>query len=347
MEIDRSKGGNILPFFKYSMLCIEMNTVEQSVKEYLKKWDYNLLLLAYMMMQREEPAPKTVDDMKKKLLKIVPWAVTDKHLQYVRSLTPKERAALDDYKGNNYIKINAFMRSGKFRRTIMYFDYPDSLVTEHDLSKEGVKRYVKQERAVWLKQLIESVQKEREGLKTMKQSILDLNKVILRAPKLHQPFYAYRGEKDFDPKDFALLDPANPLAEIQTFRLQQQNLKVGDEFQNNGFNSFSISPTVPLHPAFHAPICCLYRIHLTDKVPFLLLPLEISTTMEQEFEVLLPPAKFKVVKITELVSPLSKITLNRMYDVEFVKALPIKFKTGAKTNVQPKKWMNRTVKSPK
>lgn len=324
-----------------------MNTVEQSVKDYLKKWDYNLLLLAYMMMQRDEAAPNTIENMKKTLLKVIPWTVIDKHQHYVRSFSHKQREALDDYKGNNYVKINAYMRSGKFRRTIMYFDYPDSFVTEQDLSKEGVKRYVKQEQKVWLKQLIESVQKEKEGLKTMKQRILDLNKVILHAPKVHQPFYAYRGEKDFDPKDYAHIDPANPLAEIQTFRLNQQNLRVGDEFKNDGFNSFSVSPTVPLHPAFHAPICCLYRIHLSDKVPFLLLPLEISTTIDLEFEVLLPPAVFKVVKVTDLVSPLSKITMNRIYDIEFVNAVPIKFKTGAKTSVQPKKLLNRTVKTPK
>lgn len=324
-----------------------MNTVEQSVKEYLKKWDYNLLLLAYMMMQRDEPAPKTVDEMKKMLLKLIPWAVIDKHQEYVRSFAQKERDALDDYKGSNYIKINAYMRSGKFRRNIMYFDYPESVVTEHDLSKEGVKRFIKQERRVWLNQLIESVQKERTGLRTIKQRILDLNKVILRAPKVHQTFYAYRGEKDFDPKDYARLDPANPLADLQTFRLKQQNLRVGDEFQNDGFNSFSVSPTVPLHPDFHAPICCLYRIQLSDKVPFLLLPLEISNTLHLEFEVLLPPAVFKVVKVTDIVSPLSKIIMNRLYDLEFVKAVPVKFKTGAKTSVQPKKQLNRTVKTSK
>ena len=328
------------------MLCIEMNTVEQSVKEYLKKWGYNLLVLAYMMMQRDEPAPKTLDEMKKKLMKIIPWAVTNKHAEYVQSSASKERKALEDYKGDGYVKINAYMRSGKFQRTIMYFDYPNSLVTEYDLSKEGVKRYVKQERAVWLKQLIESVQKEREGLKTMKQGILDLNRMILRAPKLHQTFYVYRGEKDFDSKDYARLDASNPLAEVQTFRLQQQNLKVGDEFQNDGFNSFSISPTVPLHPAFHTPVCCLYRIQLSDKVPFLLLPLGF-TSMESEFEVLLPPAVFKVLKVTDLVSPLSKLTMNRMYDLEFVKVLPIKFKMGAKTTVHSKKPLNRTLKSPK
>ena len=323
-----------------------MNTVEQSVKEYLKKWDYNLLLLAYLMMQRNEPAPKTVEAMEKTLMKVVPWSLTDKHLQYVRSFSQKERTALDDYKGADYIKINAFMRSGKFRRTIMYFDYPDSLVSEHDLSKQGVKRFIKQEQAVWLKQLVESVQKEKLGLKAMKQRILDLNKVIHRAPKVHHSFYAYRGEKNFDPKDYALLEKENHLAALQTFRLQQQNLNVGDTFQNDGFNSFSVSPTVPLHPSFHAPICCLYRIQLSDKVPFLLLPLEISTTIHPEFEVLLPPAMFKVLKITDIVSPLSKITVNRMYDLEFIKSLPIKFKSGGKTSGHSKDPLNRTVKSP-
>lgn len=82
-------------------------------------------------------------------------------------------------------------------------------------------------------------------------------------------------------------------------------------------------------------MCCMYRLVVTKDVPFYMFP--DSETLK-EFEVLLPPAEFKVTKVHNIQSPLSPEIKMRLYDIELVKVLSAKkAKKANKNNNKTKK----------
>jgi hypothetical protein len=95
--------------------------------------------------------------------------------------------------------------------------------------------------------------------------------------------------------------------------MEQLNLKEGDEYTSAGFNSFSLAPWVAYN--FMENACCIYRLQMTPQMPYVVFEYHDGY---KEYELLLAPSKFKVVKIWYAVSPLSSSIKLRVYDLEYV-----------------------------
>ncbi len=132
--------------------------------------------------------------------------------------------------------------------------------------------------------------------------------LIIKAPRVNFPFYVYRGERNYKP---IYVDPEDE----HKYIIDNLNYKKGSEYEYQGFNSFTLAPWIALQFNAGSP-CCIYRLKITPNVPYLFLPMS-DKSFYSEYEVLLPPSKFKVTNVSRIVSPLSREIGIKVYDIEY------------------------------
>ena len=153
----------------------------------------------------------------------------------------------------------------------------------------------------------------------MKDTIKYLRSIIRNAPNVSKPFTVYRGEEIYGPF-FAEDDDVSPEdSKTTAYKVSQLNLQNGHTYDAVGFNSFSFAPWIATGFSGRT-VCCLYRLKIEpkDNVPYLIYPL---SQLMAEFEVLIPPSKFRVVGSEVITSPLSPQITMKVYDIEYVKEL--------------------------
>lgn len=296
-----------------------MEIVKNDVRKELENAHENILLLSYRIIHGHFPS-FSKKQLIQKLYQFFPYDLIWKHKEYSSTITPSQYNSFEFYQGIGYNKINLYLRYKKISKSWLSDENMDSIeISPRAFSKKGFQQIFKQTKhrqlSLLKKNLKKTINANKYDFKKIKTAISDILYVIYHAPKLHVTFYAYRGEENYS-NVYKLTSEADSIEmKKEEYKLSQLNLHENSTYLAKGFNSFSIAPWVTLN---FAGQCCIYRIKIDDSVPYIIFP---HSDRYKEYEVLLPPCKFKVTKIDDIVSPLSDFIRMRMYDIEFVKEI--------------------------
>lgn len=177
-------------------------------------------------------------------------------------------------------------------------------------SKKLMKGYKTSKEKKFIKILEQMIESQKATVKELDGHIKRLILAIRSAPRKHaiKPFYVYRGEQTYE----AVY--ANTKTTPQKYLIERLNLKKGSTFESLAFNSFSLAPWIAARFSGILP-CCIYRLKINPKIPHLIYDLDGDV---KEYEVLLPPGKFKVIDIHRIQSPVSPEIQTKVYDIEYV-----------------------------
>jgi len=295
-----------------------MDIIKTDVHLKLSDMKENDLVLSYYILYGSFPSMNK-EKLIKKLSKYFPYDLMLKHRDYFMALTQSQSISFEYYQGNGYVKVNNYLR---YKNLTSWYDlnFDSKLVlSPSSFSKKNYRHLfnkTKQQQISNLKKgFKKTIQKNKMEFIKIKTTVSDIVNAIHHAPKLHKTFYVYRGEDNYD-LSYVIEKNLNADEKAsETYNISQLNLQKNDTYSSKGFNSFSIAPWVALK---FSSQCCIYRIQMNDKIPYIIFP---HSDSYKEYEVLLPPSVFKVVNVIDIVSPLSKLITRRMYDIEFVKTL--------------------------
>jgi len=300
--------------------------IRKSVGSRIATLTLESLFFSYLVLKGPDAELLKKEQLKKKLMTMFPFELLIFHKEYSATLSVQQQMAVSFYQGAGYMNINLFLRSGNIRPKWLHSSMDDNemFINEASFDKKGTKKYVS---AAMKKAKIDAKEillHEKDDLKKIMDSIKNLKLTIDNAPRTKTPFYLFRGENDVELRYTKLDNPI--LNKLSKFKFDQLALKIGDTFDSVGFNSFSLAVWTAKN-FMQMAACCMYRLKADENTPFYVLP---YNDQYPEFEVVLAPSKFKVVHITEVVSPLSSEIKVKMYDIELVKTLSLK-KGTAKT----------------
>lgn len=115
---------------------------------------------------------------------------------------------------------------------------------------------------------------------------------IEKGPRLRHPVRVFRGETG-----------------------PRRDLKRGSFFHDAGFGSYSVAPWVAVSFTNMLP-CCLFRIKLRPDVPHALMPMNQYGLYE--LEVVLPPSRFRVDRVSCIRSKRNKHIRTTVYDLTWM-----------------------------
>ena len=210
------------------------------------------------------------------------------HKKYLANVPDSQRFALNEYQMNP--EVNNFRQTGQ---TIM--DICASFQVTKSVDKKSIVDALASH--IPMKQVNEAIKNKK------KQETL-LTRIIQGAPRLPKgkSYTIFRGVG---------LAPQVKRGNDTPPELMAQ---VGDTLTWDRFSSFSISPLVALAFKGMAP-CCIFRLQWDSEVPGVVLPLNLEF---KEFEVLLPPGKYKVTGVTKLKSPYAPSWRLKVIDIKFL-----------------------------
>ena len=295
-----------------------LDIIKQDVHRELEEMQLNTLLLSHKILYNSFPS-LTKQQLIDKLYKSFPYKRILKHRDYSMTFTPSQTISFEYYQGAGYAKVNLYLRYKKLSESWMVNMDNKIAISPSTFSKKGFQKLLNKTKRKQLsslkKNLKSTLEQNKYEFKKIKTAITDILHVIYHAQKLKETFYAYRGENNFN-LNYGIEENLNKMQlDLETYKTSQMNLQTNNTILLKGFNSFSIAPWVSLG---FAGQCCLYRIKITDSVPYFIFS---HSDRYKEYEILLPPAMFKVIKVHDIESPLSKFIRMRMYDIEFVKPL--------------------------
>jgi len=210
------------------------------------------------------------------------------HKNYLTNVSDSQRFALQEYQMNP--EINNFRATGQAVLDICAsFD-----VDKHVDKKTIVDALATQ---IPLKQV-------NQAMKGKKKQEKLLTRIIREAPRLPKG------------KTYPLFRGVGLAPQVKRGgdKLPELTAQVGDTLHWDRFSSFSISPLVALAFKGTAP-CCIFRLQWDSAVPGVVLPLNLEF---KEFEVLLPPGKYEVTRVTKLKSPYAPTWHLKVIDIKFL-----------------------------
>jgi len=293
-----------------------LKIIQKGVKETLAKYQKKSLVLPYLLFAGPtKTAAMTKEALQKRLFALFPARSLLAHVDYITHVSPVQRAAVDLYQSSAFQTINSYLRYGAIRQPAVY-SYEDQLEYVNAATfKNATSKYVAEQLKQIKKKSKEAITRKKTLYDKTRAAVKTLLSVIQKAPRVNTPFYVYRGERDFELKWSKSDDPYENMDDA--YMLNQLALKVGDTYDMKSFGSYSAAPWVAANFSGGSP-CCLFRLKIDSAVPCLIF---LYSEQYTEFEILLPPAAYKVTQITFLESPLSPELKVKLYDVEFVKAL--------------------------
>jgi hypothetical protein len=311
---------------------------EKGLDQVLKPYQLDSLFISYVVASNDLDAKSmTRAQLVKKLKKLFPIKLLTFHQEYTKTLPHNLTESLDYYQGSGYDNVNMYMRTGFMRKIYFFNESPAqeiaNYVSDTTFGKRGTQRFLENELKATKKKTKGLLEKQKTAFTKTVACISHLMKIIQGAPRTETPFTVYRGERDFELQFIQKEDPVE--RSLDQYRLRQLGLKEGDTFSSVGFNSFSLAVWTARR-FMGESMCCMYRLVVTKDVPFYMFP---DSETFKEFEVLLPPAEFKVTKVHNIQSPLSPEIKMRLYDIELVKVL------SAKKAKKANKKNNKTKKS--
>lgn len=210
------------------------------------------------------------------------------HKKYLANVSDSQRFALQQYQ--MFPQINIFRGTGEALLEIC---------ASFQVNENVNKKTIVDELASQIP--LNKVKKAMED--TKKQETL-LTKIIHNAPRLPQG------------KSYTLFRGVGLSPEVKRggVKVPELTTEAGDTLDWDRFSSFSISPLVALAFKGTAP-CCIFRLQWDSAVPGVVLPLNLEF---QEFEVLLPPGKYEVTRVTKLKSPYAPNWRLRVIDIKFL-----------------------------
>lgn len=308
-------------------------TVKKNLETDFKALSLDELFFSYIVASNDFDAKALKrEKMLKKLKKLFPVNLVSFHEEYMKTLPQNQIDSMDYYQGPAYDNVNMYMRTGNMRKNF-YFnakaaDNIPNYVNDSTFGKSGTKKFLENELKATKMNAKGLLDKQKAEFQKTVACIANMNKIIQGAPRTETTFVVYRGERDFEMRFAKKEDPVED--SINQYRMRQLGLKEGDTFSSVGFNSFSLAVWAARN-FMGGDMCCMYRLVVTKDVPFYMFPYRETY---KEFEVLLPPAEFKVTKVNFIQSPLSPEVKMRLYDIELVKVLGVK---KAKTLTKTKK----------
>jgi hypothetical protein len=237
------------------------------------------------------------------------------HDEYVKGLDAVSAQTLTFYQGMGYVPMNSYLRTGKipvsFEECIKKLSTSKVEVAPGDIARNAIKEVKKiLDQNEIIDECLEKVLNQNKiHASYVVAATARLLKIIKEAmPKISKDIWVFRGEVSYtkEPK-------FSSKAEMSTHELQQLNLKEGQVYEALGFNSFTMAPWIAVEFETLAP-CCIYRMKLNSNIPYFVYP----PSNMKEFEVLLPPSKFRVDKIHYLHSDYSQDIRIKVYDISWV-----------------------------
>jgi len=302
------------------------NEVKMSIEFYPK----NLLYLSYLLLPKKHDQKKILKWKKpqlvKKLLSEFPHDLVMKHKTYLEKLQPNKAASFQYYQGPGYMITNNYLRTGDFKFNTFAIQQEIeqlfSISPNAFKSKIGLETFSKKKIKEFEKFIKNYVKKQSNIVQKIHTTISDLKNIISHAaPKVQKPFYVYRGELMEEALSHYIFEDDVDKSKKKSinYKLGQLGLKNGQIYKAEGFNSFSMAPWIAISFS-GAFVCCVYKLKIVPKsnVPYLIYPL---SQVYKEFEVLFPPAEFKVVDSHVIQSPSSPKVTMQIYDIEFVKVI--------------------------
>ena len=304
--------------------------IKNEVKMSMESSSKNALHLSYLLLPKTHDQKKILKWKKHQLVKKhqleFPHDLVMKHKSYLENLPPNKSASFQYYQGPGYMIVNNYLRTGDFKFNTMniYEEIQQLLSISPNAfkSKIGLENFSKKKAKEFEKFIKNYVKKQSNLVKKIHTTISNLKNIITQTtPKIQKPFYVYRGERmDQALSHFTCEDDADASKKKSTnYQLGQLDLKKGQIYRAEGFNSFSMAPWIAVNFS-GSFVCCIYRLKIDPKsnVPYLIYPL---SQVFKEFEVLLPPAEFKVVDSHIIESESSSKVTMKVYDIEFAKII--------------------------
>lgn len=297
---------------------MDLEFLEKQVKKTLTNMDANRLTISEKLLFRSKPSSKSKKELKDTIMKASPLKLMMYNDKYVDKSGLNKLKSIQEYQGFKYEKINEFMRTGKISFSLNVSDRL-YLKKSNITSDSNLMKYTNKTKQDIDKSFIMNIEKNKRSMDELTNTITNIKSTIMNAPRFKRNVYVYRGEKNYD-TIFALNEKDSSLRNNQKHKLRQINMKEGSTYNSKGFNSFSMAPWIASRFSGKNP-CCIYRLRIDPQTPVLVLPWKTSGVFEGEFEVLLPPAKFKVTKVRSINSDESPQISIKVYDIEFVKVL--------------------------
>lgn len=294
-----------------------LKMLQKGVKEALaRNFTKSSLVLPYLLyVGPAKTSSLTKEALQKKLFALFPARAMVHHADYITRASPVQRAAIDLYQSSAYGDINSYLRYGAIRQNATMYGEDKMEYINAETFKNATSKYVAEQLKHIKKKAKEALTRKKTLFDKTRSAIKTLLSVIQKAPRVKEPFYVYRGERDFVLK-WGKSDDAYENMD-DAYMLNQLALKVGDTYDMKSFGSYSAASWVAANFSGGSP-CCLFRLKIDSTVPCLIF---LYSAQYTEFEVLLAPAVYKVTQITFVESPLSPELKVKLYDVEFVKAL--------------------------
>jgi len=288
----------------------------------------NVLFVSYLLIPKKHNFKQVAKWSKKQLIQKLftefPKKLLNKHKHYLDTLPVKKLASFQYYQTMAYMIINNYMRTGKYKLANLW-EFNDQIsqllsVSPNALkNNKALKKYQNIKATEWNKFYKKFMDEQKITIIKVQDAIKDLKDVIRQAPKVNQTFYVYRGEANYRPRFVHEDDATDDDKKLINYNLNQLNLQKGHTYRAEGFNSFSLEPSVATQFS-GMTVCCIYRLKITpkSKTPYLMFPL---TQAFKEFEVLLPPVEFKITHISFIESPASNKIKIQVFDIEYVKSI--------------------------
>ena len=295
----------------------DLKKLEKIIVKYLKdsskdNFEHEYLIIAEKLLFKYKTKPKNNTELISRLYRNFPLNILNFHDEYYSSLSKVVIESIDMYESDQYEQINNLMRKNKFN--IKYVNYN----VKQDIIRNTLNINLKSKN----KPSRESIDKDVYKVlsKRYKNAIKLIKTSIYNAPPINKNIYVYRGEYNTYPL-FKEPKRSHYNHEKICHSIKQINLKENQIYSTNSFNSFTFAPWVAA--AFNdTKLCCIYRLKITPQTKSLIMPFRNRTENDErdEYELLLPPADFKVTKEHKILSDLSPDIFIKVYDLEFVKA---------------------------
>ena len=295
----------------------DIDFIKKEIEIQLNDININQIILSILINPDININVEKLIKMKKKLLieiiiKKFNIEIITKHKKYLNSLSLKRESSFSYFQGQGFVPINNYMitKNINIQRNYDQIRKLNEIMTITEKSLENKELEVKLKVGQFKKFITEFIDDSEDKKKKIINAIKDLKYIIKTAPNFSYNIYVYRGENN-SVMSFVINKENKEIKKRQEHDNKMLNLKEGDIIINNKFISFSLAPWIALQ---FSGECCLYRINITpnSNIPFFISPL---TQQFKEFEVLLPPMKFKLNKISKMNSHLNKLTSIVIYDI--------------------------------
>ena len=300
----------------------EIQVMKNDIKIELEKYSKNNLLISLAIFNNSDKfiqkyINKPKKEIIKKLIDIIDLSIVRIHKEYINKLQPRHEKSLSFYQWSGYRQITTYMLTKEFSKNFNIDTQKklDKMLILSNNSHLNSSKEVDNKMKEFKTFITDYIKEANDSKKQLLDTIKDIKYIINKAPKISKELILYRGENNYT-SSIILTKEKKSKSKMETLEtdhnLKMVNLKKGDVFKMDKFISFSLAPWIA-HK--FSKMCCVYRLKIKpNENPKMI----INSLLDyEEYEVILPPSKFKVIDVSHIKSKFNS-NYKTVFDIKIV-----------------------------